>query len=216
MLRADAGFNRFEPCDRARPARRAPHREPGVGDCAPSPRDSPVINAILSTSGLFTGNLLTRFKQPRIGLEIIDRLQHALADAQRRPPPQSTDAAGVQEDERAVAHPPALAAAYMRRGLAPSAGRSTSASHRRCNIHRPRLKRFTGAAALDRHQHRIDAIMNVEIALTLLAISQHLDARIIRFQLPQKIENVTVRVSFAQDRDEAKDVSAEAKPEQWR
>src|SRR5436305_841607 len=99
----------------------APSRARRWAICAPSPRDAPVINAILSTSGLFTDNLLTRFKEPRIGLQITDRLEHALADAQRWTPPEGANAAGVQEDERAVAHPPALAAAVHTPRLGPQA-----------------------------------------------------------------------------------------------
>jgi hypothetical protein len=54
-------------------------------------------------------------------------------------------------------------------------------------------------------QDRLDAILHVEVALALVPITQHFEAVGMIQQLPAKIENVSMRVAFAQNRDEAKD-----------
>ena len=49
-------------------------------------------------------------QEPRVRLEVLERPDHALADRQRRLPAERADLRAVEEDERAVADPAALAA----------------------------------------------------------------------------------------------------------
>ena len=59
-------------------------------------------------------------------------------------------------------------------------------------------------------QHRIDAVLHIEIGLSLLAVAEHVQACGIGPEFPAKIEDVAVRVTLSQDRHEAKDVSLES------
>ena len=72
----------------------------------------------------------------------------------------------------------------------------------RCGARRP---------LIDDMQHRIETIQHIQVTFPLLAVSQHL--QIIRMfdQLFVEIDNVSVSVPCAQDRDETKDVSFELK-----
>src|SRR5688500_13985764 len=57
------------------------------------------------------------FEQPGIRGKVFDRLSRALLDAQLRFPPDRADSFRVEEDERAVADPPAVAAGVRQLGF---------------------------------------------------------------------------------------------------
>ena len=61
------------------------------------------------------------------------------------------------------------------------------------------------ARHIDREQHRIDAILNVEIGLALVAVTEDLDAGGIRLKLLIEVEHMAVGVPLAKDRHKAKD-----------
>src|SRR6266852_18233 len=61
-------------------------------------------------------------------------------------------------------------------------------------------------------QHRREAVSHVKIGFPLSAVPQHLQVPRMFKQLFVEIQHVTVRISFAEDRNEPKDVTLEAKP----
>ncbi len=60
-------------------------------------------------------------------------------------------------------------------------------------------------------QHCINAILNVEVGLALLAITQHLQCPRVILELFEKVKNMTVAVTLPENRDKAKDVGLKAK-----
>src|SRR5262249_28531419 len=64
---------------------------------------------------------------------------------------------------------------------------------------------------LDGHQHGIDAILYVQVGLTLLAIAQYLDLPRIVTELAIKIEHVSMRVALAENGDEAENAALDSK-----
>src|SRR5688572_17771937 len=63
--------------------------------------------------------------------------------------------------------------------------------------------------ALEPEQYGSHAVANMQVALALLSITQHLEPSRVRAQLAPEIEDVTVRVARAQHRYEAVDVDPE-------
>ena len=63
----------------------------------------------------------------------------------------------------------------------------------------------------DREQHRIDAVVHIEVGLALLAVAENAQPRRVLAQLLVEVEDVAVGVALAEDRDEAEDIAL--KPE---
>jgi hypothetical protein len=66
------------------------------------------------------------------------------------------------------------------------------------------MVRFDGQAQSDHMQHRADAVLHVEIGLTLITVAEYPQFCWIVQQLFVEIKYVTVSVSFAEDRYEWK------------
>ena len=69
--------------------------------------------------------------------------------------------------------------------------------------------RLLRRALRDDVQDRIHAVLHVEIGFALLAVAEHAQVIGVLEKLPVKIEDMPVRVAFAEDRDEAEDVALE-------
>src|SRR6185437_8489666 len=159
-------------------------------------------------------HLSPRLEKPRIGLQVIDCFDHRLADAEVGLPAKLRDARGIEINERAVADPPALAAGIVAPrlkadALADPGERLIDGAIFRCakvkNMH-------TRVDALSRVEHRADAILDVQIALALLAIAQYFDAGWVGLELSQEVEHMAMRIALAEDGNEAEDAGFEAKP----
>src|SRR5207253_664787 len=59
-------------------------------------------------------------------------------------------------------------------------------------------------------QDGVDAVLNVEVGLALLAVAEDADAGRVAQQLPIEIDDMAMRVALAEDGDEAEHVSLEA------
>src|SRR5258708_12408401 len=65
---------------------------------------------------------------------------------------------------------------------------------------------------LQHHQDRIDAVPDVEIRFPLMSVNEYPQFIRISEELAVKVEDVPMRISFTQDRDESKDKALEAEP----
>ena len=76
----------------------------------------------------------------------------------------------------------------------------------------PRLKMLTLSvrAARSPMQHRVDAVLHVEVRLALAGRCRARAARRVVAQAAVEVEDVAVRVALAEDRHEAEDVALEA------
>jgi hypothetical protein len=70
------------------------------------------------------------------------------------------------------------------------------------------------AGGAEHRQDRVHAVPDVQVALALAAVAQHLDLLRVRAQLLVEIEHVSVAVPLAQDRHERKTMPWKPKPEQ--
>src|SRR5262249_51012277 len=64
--------------------------------------------------------------------------------------------------------------------------------------------------AVDRHPHRVDAIVHVEIRFALRPVTQHVDLVRVGQQFPVEIEDAAVGVATAKNRHEPEDVALKA------
>src|SRR6188768_1206058 len=110
---------------------------------------------------------LAGFQHPRVGAEVVQRTDHGFADAQRLPPAERLEFRGVEEDERAVADPPARAAGVPALRAQPQA--LADPAERVID-----LTVLVGAEVDDVHrlsglrndgEDRVYAVLNVEVAL---------------------------------------------------
>ena len=98
---------------------------------------------------------------------------------------------------------------YVRCGVTPSASQIQpieSLTSQYSSV--PRLKMLTFVRGLvEREQHRVDAVLHVEVRLALPAVAEHaqLSGRMLAGCV--EVEHVAVRVALAEDRDEAEDRS---------
>ena len=118
----------------------------------------------------------------------------------------------VEQDERAVADPAALAARIGQlradaEALRNPADRVVDAA---CFVGAEIEDMDLVVEDADREQHRVDAVVHVEIGFALLAVAEHVKLRRVVAQLLVEVEDVAVRVALAEDRDEAEDVGLES------
>ena len=148
-----------------------------------------------------------------IRLQVVERANDAFADRQLRRPAERADPRGVEEDERAVADPAALAAGVLqhRRRLPRRSVIQPIESFTSQYSSVPRLKTLTlPRRLLHRQQHRVDAVLDVEVRLALLAVAEHAKRVGIARRLSVEVEDVAVGVALAEDRDEAEDAGLKA------
>jgi hypothetical protein len=75
----------------------------------------------------------------------------------------------------------------------------------------PRFRVDAILCAFDRGEHRIEAILNVEVRLALMAVAEHAEPQRIAAQTFVEVEDVAVGITLPQDGHEAEDVSLHAK-----
>src|SRR5690606_26909174 len=135
-----------------------------------------------------------------------------LTDGQLGRPAERPHLTAVKEDERVIANPTALAAAVNPFRVQTKMFRNP--------VHRiVDLAGFVGSQIididlfvrfLDHHQDRVDTVMNVKIGLALFAVAEDMQASGIVTQSLLEVEDVTVRITFASNRNEAEDSTFKA------
>src|SRR5262249_19787706 len=66
------------------------------------------------------------------------------------------------------------------------------------------------AGPLQRQQNGVDAVLHIKVRLTLGAVAQHAELIGMRQELLVKVEDVSMRIALAQNRNETKDVASQA------
>src|SRR2546427_1028812 len=124
-------------------------------------------------------------QEPRVLVQVAQRPDHALPDAQRRLPAQCADPGAVEKDERAIADPSSLPPRVNAFGghaqiLAdPGDGIVHLAVLVGAEVEDVDLL----ASRLDCQEHRIDAVLDVQIGLPLLPVTEHGEAVLLRVYL---------------------------------
>src|SRR5271170_178073 len=145
--------------------------------------------------------------------DVFDCGQHRLLYRQARTPAQRADTRAVEQDERTVPNPAPFAArigkfrmktemlANPADGVVDLAILVGSEIEDVDFVFRP----------IDRGKNGVDAILHVQIRFPLMTVAQHMKMFRMFGKLPVKIKHVPVRVSLAQNRDEAKNVALHSK-----
>src|ERR1700722_14539385 len=133
--------------------------------------------------------------------EKLQRLGDAVFDGLRRRPAETPDPRRVEEDARAIADPAALAARVLDlRRHAHRAGDDPDALVDIDPVVLAEVEDVDGLARLlDRDEDRRDAVADVQVALLLLAVAEHLEPRGIAAQLAPEVHDVPVRVPRPED-----------------
>src|SRR5688572_14698382 len=143
------------------------------------------------------------FKQPSVRREIFHRFLDTLPDGQLRLPPKGANLLRIEKDKRAVADPPALAAGVGALGRDAHLGANPAdgvvyLAEFICpevvDVHAGRLRR-----AVEHSQHRVDAVLHIQVTLALLAISEHGQLRRVLAELVIKVVHVAMAVALAED-----------------
>src|ERR1019366_4949165 len=148
---------------------------------------------------------------PRIGPEIIESPDDAIVDRNFRRPAQTSDLRAVEEDERTVTDPTALAAGVRqtRRDAETLRNPANGLIHFAILVGTKVVDVNAGHRILHRQKDRVDAVLNVEVGLALPAVAENTELGWIVAKAAVEIENVPVRVALAENRDEAEDVALE-------
>src|ERR1039458_3730440 len=152
-------------------------------------------------------------EHPFIVLQELDRPNNSFTDAQLGRPAEFPDSRAIQENERAVTDPTALAAAVPNlRGDAQMLGDPADRIIHLAVLVQAQVKDIDlGVGLFNGSEDRRDAVFDVEVGLALPAIAEHLEIFGMGLELAVEIENVTVRVALSQDGYEAKNVAPHAK-----
>src|SRR5687767_1358382 len=110
-----------------------------------------------------------------MSLEVLERADDARANREPGPPADGANLRGIEEDERIVADPAALAARVVdgRRGPKVPGDPANRLVDVAVLVGAEIVDVDLVAGAFDRHQDRVDAVLNVQIGLALPAVAQH-------------------------------------------
>src|SRR6516164_8194339 len=128
-------------------------------------------------------------------------------------PAERANGGTVQKDERIVTDPAAIAAAITQLGLESEMAADPPdrivdlAVLVRAEVEDVDLL----GSGVDSEHHGVEAVLNIQIRLTLGAVAEHLQVLRMGPQLFVKINDVAVGVTFAEDGDEAEDIGSHAK-----
>src|SRR5262249_18379156 len=143
----------------------------------------------------------TAFDDPRIGAEIVEGGQDGLANGQPRFPAQGTDLAGIEEDEGTVADPAAFPTAVvpLRLDVEPFTDPAQRLIDRAVFVRAEVEDVERRRRLVEDEEDGIDAVLNVEVRLALLAVAKNSDASRIAQELGIEIDDVAMRVALAEN-----------------
>src|SRR5208282_877345 len=144
-----------------------------------------------------------------VGVHKFDRGQHCFLYSQPRPPTQSADARAVQQDKWTISHPAPLPARVSQLRMQtemftdPPNGVVNLAIFVRTKVEDVQLAiRF-----VDCSKNRVDAVLNVQVRFSLMAIAQHMKMFRMLGKLVIEIEYVSMRIAFPENRYKSKNVA---------
>src|ERR1041385_488522 len=190
----------------------APSSQKAGAPANPTPRPEPEIRARLPANFMVRARRsCPALQQPGGLLEEAEGAHHALPDAEGRHPAQRPDPRAIEKDERAVAGPASVTAGVhpLGRHAEILADPADGLIHLTVLV-RAEVEDVDFAFRLrERQQDRVDAVVNVEIGLPLLAVAEDAQMHRVVTQLPEEVEDVPVGVALSEDRHEAEDVPLE-------
>ena len=183
--------------------------------CAASDKDIHSVTVTEAAEGAITaGPSAARIKRPPIGSQPCQRSDDALSNRRPGLPAQGTNLAGVEVNQRAVSHPTAIAARIFQDRIEVEvlADPANGLIDRTDLIGTEIENIYFGVGAFDGNENAVDAIRDGHIGFSLQSIAENLKFLRIRQKFLEKIEEMTMRISFAKDRDKTQNPSLKTEP----
>src|ERR1700722_14083901 len=156
--------------------------------------------------------LARRFHCGDVRADELDRGQNRLPDGQSRFPAQRANPRAIEQDKWAIPDPAAFASGVCKLRMQPQMfanpadGVVDFAIFVRAEIEDV----YLAVRPLNRKKNGVNAILHVQVGCSLMPVPEHVATFGMLGNLPVKIENVSVLISFSQDRNKAENVALQS------